>query len=117
MTSVTVVGAGAFGASTARELALRGIDVTLVEQYTPGSVLSGSGGDTRLSRAAHGGVEWYTLLSQRARTLWLELQEERGTHIWEPVGVAWFAQRGRLRGRKPRHARSGRYPVRVALAA
>ncbi len=62
MTSVTVVGAGVFGASTARELALRGLDVTLVEQYTPGSVRSGSGGDTRLSRAAHGDVEWYTLL-------------------------------------------------------
>ena len=93
MTSVTVVGAGVFGASTARELALRGLDVTLVEQYTPGSVRTGSGGDTRLSRAAHGSVEWYTLLSQRARTLWLELQEETGTHIWEAVGVAWFAQR------------------------
>ena len=26
------------------------------------------------------------------RTLWLELQEETGTQIWEPVGVAWFAQ-------------------------
>ncbi len=92
MTSVTVVGAGVFGASTARELARRGHDVTLVEQYTPGTVRSGSGGDTRLSRAAHGDVEWYTHLSQRARTLWLELQEETGTHIWEPVGVAWFAQ-------------------------
>jgi sarcosine oxidase len=91
MTSVTVVGAGVFGAATARELALRGLDVTLVEQYTPGTVRSGSGGDTRLSRAAHGSVEWYTHLSQRARTLWLELQEETGTRIWEPVGVAWFA--------------------------
>jgi sarcosine oxidase len=92
MTSVTVVGAGVFGASTARELARRGLDVTLVEQYTPGTVRSGSGGDTRLSRAAHGKVEWYTHLSQRARTLWLELQEETGTRIWEPVGIAWFAQ-------------------------
>ena len=92
MTSVTVVGAGVFGASTARELAKRGVDVTLVEQYVPGTVRSGSGGDTRLSRAAHGSVEWYTRLSQRARTLWLELQEETGTRIWEPVGIAWFAQ-------------------------
>jgi glycine/D-amino acid oxidase-like deaminating enzyme len=25
--------------------------------------------------------------------LWLELQEETGTRIWEPVGVAWFARR------------------------
>ena len=93
MSSVTVVGAGVFGASTARELARRGWDVTLVEQYTPGTVLSGSGGDTRLSRTAHGGVEWYTNLSWRARTLWLELQQQTGTRIWEPVGVAWFARR------------------------
>ena len=62
MSSATVVGAGVFGAATARELALRGWDVTLVEQYTPGNVRSGSGGDTRLSRAAHGSVEWYTRL-------------------------------------------------------
>jgi sarcosine oxidase len=93
MSSVTVVGAGVFGASTARELAGRGWDVTLIEQYTPGTVRSGSGGDTRLSRAAHGGVDWYTVLSRRARTLWLELQAETGTRIWEPVGVAWFARR------------------------
>jgi sarcosine oxidase len=93
MSSATVVGAGVFGASTARELALRGWDVTLVEQYSPGTVRSGSGGDTRLSRAAHGPVDWYTQLSRRARTLWLELQEETGTRIWEPVGVAWFARR------------------------
>jgi sarcosine oxidase len=93
VSSVTVVGAGVFGASTARELARRGWDVTLVEQYTPGTVLSGSGGDTRLSRTAHGGVEWYTNLSWRARTLWLELQQQTGTRIWEPVGVAWFARR------------------------
>src|SRR5206468_8056873 len=83
VSSVTVVGAGVFGASTARELALRGWDVTLVEQYSPGTVRSGSGGDTRLSRAAHGRVEWYTRFSRRARTLWLELQEETGTHIRE----------------------------------
>jgi len=93
MSSATVVGAGVFGAATARELALRGWDVTLVEQYTPGTVRSGSGGDTRLSRAAHGTVEWYTTLSRRARTLWLDLQEQTGTRIWEPIGVAWFATR------------------------
>ncbi len=93
MSTVTVVGAGVFGASTSRELAQRGWDVTLVEQYAPGTVRSGSGGDTRLSRAAHGEVEWYTTMSRRARTLWLELQEKTHTRIWEPVGVAWFAQR------------------------
>src|SRR5207249_9944240 len=84
VSSVTVVGAGVFGASTARELALRGWDVTLVEQYSPGTVRSGSGGDTRLLRAAHGAIGWYTDLAWRSRSLWLELQEQTGTRIWEP---------------------------------
>jgi glycine/D-amino acid oxidase-like deaminating enzyme len=91
MTSVTVVGAGVFGASTARELARRGFDVTLVEQYVPGNARSGSGGDTRLLRSSHGEAEWYTRMSRHARSLWLELEEETGTRIFEPVGIAWFA--------------------------
>ncbi len=88
-----MVGAGVFGASTARELARRGWEVTLVEQYAPGTVRSASGGDTRLLRMAHGDAEWYTELARRARTLWLELQESTGIRIWEQVGVAWFARR------------------------
>jgi sarcosine oxidase len=93
MSSATVVGAGVFGSSTARELAKRGWEVTLVEQYVPGTVRSGSGGDTRLLRASHGPVEWYTALAWRARELWLELEEETRTRLFEPVGVAWFAHR------------------------
>ncbi len=93
MSSATVVGAGVFGASTARELARRGWDVELVEQYAPGTVRSASGGDTRLLRAGHGQADWYADLAWRARTAWLELQDETGTHIWEPVGVAWFTRR------------------------
>lgn len=90
MSTAVVVGAGVFGASTARELGRRGWDVTLVEQYTPGTVRSASGGDTRLLRFGHGDADWYTRLAARARALWLELQEETGERIWEPVGVAWF---------------------------
>jgi glycine/D-amino acid oxidase-like deaminating enzyme len=92
MSSALVVGAGVNGASIARQLALRGWDVTLAEQYTPGTVRSASGGDTRLLRASHGDEDWYTSLARRARSLWLELQEETGTRIWEPVGLAWFAR-------------------------
>jgi sarcosine oxidase len=86
-----VVGAGVTGASVARELAGRGWDVTLAEQYAPGTVRSASGGDTRLLRAAHGDEDWYTQLAWRARSLWLDLQEETATRIWEPTGLAWFA--------------------------
>jgi sarcosine oxidase len=90
VSTAVVVGAGVFGASTARELARRGWDVTLVEQYTPGTVRSASGGDTRLLRFAHGDADWYTRLAARAKKLWLELQDEAGERIWEQVGVAWF---------------------------
>jgi sarcosine oxidase len=88
--TAVVVGAGVFGASTARELARRGWDVSIVEQYTSGNVRSGSGGDTRLIRFSHGDVDWYTLMARRALQLWLELQEETGMKLFEPVGVAWF---------------------------
>jgi hypothetical protein len=91
VSTAVVVGAGVFGASVARELAKRGFDVTLAEQYAPGTVRSASGGDTRLLRAAHGGEDWYTQLAWRARSLWLDLQAETGVHIWEPTGLAWFA--------------------------
>jgi sarcosine oxidase len=90
VSTAVVVGAGVFGAATARELGRRGWDVTLVEQYVAGNVRSASGGDTRLLRFAHGDAEWYTRLAARARELWLALQEETGTRIWEPVGLAWF---------------------------
>ncbi|HEY4347756.1 MAG TPA: FAD-dependent oxidoreductase [Gaiellaceae bacterium] len=86
----TVVGAGVFGSSTARELAGRGWDVTLVEQYAPGNVRSGSGGDTRLLRFSHGEAEWYSLLARRALELWRDLERESGLRLFEPIGVAWF---------------------------
>lgn len=92
-TSAVVVGAGVTGAAVARALATRDWRVTLVEQYSPGTVRSASGGDTRLLRAAHGEADWYTELAWRARSQWLELQNETGTRIWEPVGLAWFARR------------------------
>jgi sarcosine oxidase len=85
-----VVGAGVTGAAIARELATRGWQVTLAEQYTPGTVRSASGGDTRLLRAAHSDNDWYTASAWRARSLWLELQEETGVRLWEPIGLAWF---------------------------
>jgi glycine/D-amino acid oxidase-like deaminating enzyme len=87
-----VVGAGVVGAATARALARRGWTVTLHEQYTPGTVRSASGGDTRLLRVSYGEADWYAQLAWQARTQWLELQEEHGVHIWDEVGLARFAR-------------------------
>ncbi|HWE81978.1 MAG TPA: FAD-dependent oxidoreductase [Gaiellaceae bacterium] len=86
-----VVGAGVFGSSTARELTRRGWDVRLVEQYTPGNVRSGSGGDTRLLRFSHGDDEWHSLLARRSLELWRDLERRSGERLFEPVGVAWFS--------------------------
>jgi glycine/D-amino acid oxidase-like deaminating enzyme len=88
--TAVVVGAGVFGVSTARELAQRGWDVTVVEQYAVGNVRSASGGDTRLVRFSHGDGEWYTLLARRALELWREIEAEAGVQLFEPVGLAWF---------------------------
>jgi glycine/D-amino acid oxidase-like deaminating enzyme len=90
VSTATVVGAGVWGTSTARELARRGFDVTLVEQYVPGTVRSASGGDTRLIRFSHGEAAWYSQLARRALELWRELEEECGRRLFEPVGLAWF---------------------------
>jgi len=90
VSTAVVVGAGVFGAATARELARRGFDVRLVEQYAPGNVRSGSGGDTRLIRFAHGDVEWYARTARRALALWRELEEETGVRVLEQTGLAWF---------------------------
>ncbi len=90
MSRAVVVGAGVFGAATARELGRRGWDVTVVEQYAPGDVRSGSGGDTRLLRFSHGDEEWYARSARRALELWRELEAETGERLFEPVGLAWF---------------------------
>src|SRR5262249_49892476 len=37
--------------------------------------------------------EWYTQLAWRSRSLWLELEREHSTRLFEPIGVAWFAHR------------------------
>ena len=91
--SAVVVGAGVAGSSVARELAGRGFDVTLQEQYRPGTVRSASGGDTRLLRVAHGPLEWYAASALRALDLWRELEAETGARLLEQVGLAWLAQR------------------------
>ena len=112
MTSAVVVGAGVFGASTARELDRRGWDVTLVEQYTPGHVRSGSGGDTRLLRFSHGEVEWYTLLARRALELNVRATVNRCHRL-----VCSAVQTAVRRRPRPRFCRFAARPTSMAAAA
>ena len=87
MPSVVIVGAGVFGSSLARHLAIEGWDVTLVEQESPGWNGSSSGGESRLIRFSHGLDTWYTRSAWRARELWRGIDPG----LTASCGIAWFA--------------------------
>src|SRR5436190_5165384 len=70
MPSAVIVGAGVFGSSLARQLAINGWEVTLVEQESPGWAGSSSGGESRLVRFAHGTDRWYSRSAWHALDLW-----------------------------------------------
>jgi sarcosine oxidase len=89
MPTAVVVGAGVFGSSLARQLALDGWDVTLIEQAEPGWSGSSSGGESRLMRFAHGSEPWYARSARRARELWREIDPS----LLVETGVVWFAYR------------------------
>jgi glycine/D-amino acid oxidase-like deaminating enzyme len=87
MPSAVVVGAGVFGSALARQLALDGLDVTLVEQESPAWSGSSSSGESRLFRWSHGTERWYVRSVIRARELWREIDPR----LLVDRGVAWFA--------------------------
>ena len=87
MPSAVIVGAGVFGSSLARQLALDDWEVTLVEQEAPGWDGSSSGGESRLLRYSHGSAGWYARSARRARELWREIDPS----LLEERGLAWFA--------------------------
>ncbi len=79
------------GAWTALWLVRRGAAVTLVDQYPPGSSLATSGGDTRVSRSAHGSDEHYPRWQRRSLAQWRELEAAVHERLVVPTGVTWFA--------------------------
>jgi glycine/D-amino acid oxidase-like deaminating enzyme len=89
--SVVVVGSGVMGAWTALWLARDGHHVTLVDSYGAGNALSSSGGETRVTRSAHGPDRHYPRWQRRALGEWKRLQEETRTRLLHETGVLWFA--------------------------
>lgn len=72
---VAVVGAGIMGAATAWQLARRGADVVVHEQFEDGHARGSSHGRTRIFRLAYPDPEWVQL-AQEAYAGWQELDPD-----------------------------------------
>ena len=89
---VAVVGAGIMGAATAWQLARRGADVVVHEQFEPDHARGSSHGRSRIVRLAYPDSEWVRFAAE-ARDGWAELEQESGTRLLELHGLVEVASR------------------------
>ena len=82
---VAVIGAGLTGACTAWQLARRGVDVALIDAYSPGHTHGSSHGSARIFRRAYPDP-FYIDLTARALTEWHRLESESGTSLLQLTG-------------------------------
>jgi sarcosine oxidase len=86
-----VVGAGVFGAWTARWLRRSGASVTLIDAYGAGNSRSSSGGETRIIRLGYGADELYTDWARRSFPQWREFFAQVGVDLFQRTGVLWLS--------------------------
>ena len=80
--TITVVGAGAFGGWAALYLLRQGYKVTLIDAWGAGNSRSSSGDETRVIRSTYGANELYFNLNVHALELWKENQEAFGKKLF-----------------------------------
>ena len=88
--SISVIGAGAFGGWSAFYLLRAGYKVTLIDAWGAGNSRSSSGDETRVIRSTYGDNEFYFDLNVRALTLWEEHQQAWDKTLFHNTGVMWF---------------------------
>ena len=89
---VAVVGAGIMGAAAAWQLARRGADVVVHEQFEPDHARGSSHGRSRIVRLAYPDPEWVRFAAE-ARDGWAELEQESGARLLELLGLVEVAAR------------------------
>ncbi|WP_436534342.1 FAD-dependent oxidoreductase [Actinoplanes sp. HUAS TT8] len=82
---VIVVGGGAIGSAAAWQLARRGVDVVLLEQYTAGHTNGASHGASRIFRLSYPDA-LHIGLAREARDLWRELEDTTGEQLLTVTG-------------------------------
>ena len=90
MTRVAVVGAGIVGAATAWQLARRGAEVVVHEQFESDHTRGSSHGRSRIVRLAYPDPEWVRLAVE-SRAGWEELEGETGSRLLELHGLVEIA--------------------------
>jgi sarcosine oxidase len=82
---IVIVGAGVAGLATARELALAGRDVVVLEQLAVGNDRGSSHGTSRIFRLAYPDESWVRL-AQSALSGWREIEAECGLELVVQTG-------------------------------
>ncbi len=88
---VVVIGAGVFGAWTAKKLQEAGKRVLLLDAWGPAHARASSGGESRMTRAGYGADEVYTRMAWDSLPEWRELSARAGLPIFHETGVLFFA--------------------------
>ncbi|HEX8482705.1 MAG TPA: FAD-dependent oxidoreductase [Allosphingosinicella sp.] len=87
---IVVVGAGVFGACTARALQRAGRRVLLVDAWGPGNARASSGGESRLTRGSYGADEVYTRMAWDSLAEWSALSARAELPLFHRAGVLFF---------------------------
>lgn len=85
-----VVGAGVFGAWTARQLQAAGQRVLLLDAWGPAHARASSGGESRMTRAAYGSDEIYTRMAWDSLRDWRSLSSRASLPLFHQTGVLFF---------------------------
>ncbi|HST37440.1 MAG TPA: FAD-dependent oxidoreductase [Allosphingosinicella sp.] len=85
-----VVGAGVFGAWTAKKLQEAGQRVLLLDAWGPAHARASSGGESRMTRGAYGADEVYTRMALDSLVDWRALSARSGLPIFHRTGVLFF---------------------------
>jgi len=82
---VVIVGAGLMGAASACQLAQRGVEALVLEQFEPASAHGSSHGSARIIRRAYPHDDYVTLTGE-AFELWHELERQSGSTLVRTLG-------------------------------
>src|SRR3954470_22278997 len=87
-----VIGAGVFGAWTARRLQALGRRVTLVDSWGPAHARASSGGESRLTRGSYGADDVYTRMAWDSLAEWKALSARAELPLFHRAGILFFFQ-------------------------